>query len=114
MIDLVIVVLYLLVTLAGRKVKKWGQTLSLFFHACVVAPMFLYILNLKIDIKTYLISVALGSGVIVVFRESVPEDYVIISQIVGAAVTFVSMFALGKCSKSLGHSWSQNLEISRA
>ncbi len=87
---------------------------SNFWTPTVVAPMFLYILNFKTDIKTYLVSVALGFVAIVVFRESVPGDYVVISQIVGSIVTFISMFVLGKCLKSLSHSWDQNLEISRA
>jgi len=87
---------------------------SNFWTPTVVAPMFLYLLNLKTDIKTYLVSVAVGFVSIVFFRYSVPEDYVVISQIVGAFVTFVTMFVLGKYLKTLSKSYDSNLVFSRA
>jgi len=87
---------------------------SNFWTPTVVAPMFLYLLNLKTDIKTYLVSVAVGFVSIVFFRYSVPEDYVVISQIVGAFVTFVTMFVLGKYLKTLSQSYDSNLVFSRA
>ena len=86
---------------------------SNFWTPTVVAPMFLYILNFKTDIKTYLISVALGFGAIVVFRYSVPEDFVVISQIVGALVTFFVMFILGKHFGKLSRPCDSNLVVSR-
>ncbi len=86
---------------------------SNFWTPTVVAPMFLYILNFETDVKTYLISVALGFGAIVVFRYSVPEDFVVISQIVGALVTFFVMFILGKHFGKLNRSCDSNLVVSR-
>lgn len=87
---------------------------SNFWTPTVVAPMFLYILNFKTDIKTYLISVAIGFCAIILFRYSVPEDFVIISQVVGAVVTFISMLVLGKYLKRLSRPYDRGLAVSRA
>ncbi|MBO6056403.1 MAG: sodium:solute symporter family protein [Alphaproteobacteria bacterium] len=91
----------------------FGLYFSNFWTPIVVAPMFLYLLNLKTDIKTYLVSVVVGFVFIVVFRYSVPEDYVVISQVVGAFVTFVTMFFLGKYRRMLSHPYDSNLVVSR-
>ncbi len=86
---------------------------SNFWTPTVVAPMFLYLLNLRTDIKTYLVSVAVGFVSIIIFRYAVPEDYVVISQIVGALVTFVAMFVLGNYLKTLSHPYDSDLAVSR-
>ncbi len=91
----------------------FGLYFSNFWTPIVVAPMFLYLLNLKTDIETYLVSVAVGFVSIIVFRYSVPEDYVVISQIVGAVVTFVTMLVLGKYLKTLNHPYDPGLVISK-
>ena len=91
----------------------FGLYFSNFWTPIVVAPMFLYLLNLKTDIKTYLVSVVVGFVFIVVFRCSVPEDYIVISQVVGAFVTFVTMFFLGKYRRMLSHPYDSNLVVSR-
>ena len=87
---------------------------SNFWTPTVVAPMFLYLFNLRTDIKTYLVSVMIGFVSIIIFRYSVPEDYVVISQIVGAFATFVSMFVLGRYLKVLSHPYDADLAVSRA
>jgi len=91
----------------------FGLYFSNFWTPTVVAPMFLYLFNLKTDIKTYLVSIAVGFMSIVIFRYSVPEDYTIISQIFGALVTFFSMFILGKCSGTLSRPYDSALAVSR-
>ena len=87
---------------------------SNFWTPTVVAPMFLYLFNLKTDIKTYLVSVAVGFVSIIIFRYSVPEDYVVISQVVGAVVTFVTMYVLGKYLRTLSRPYNSSLAVSRA
>ncbi len=87
---------------------------SNFWTPTVVAPMFLYLFGLRTDIKTYLVSVMVGFVSIVIFRYSVPEDYVVISQIVGAFVTFIIMFVLGKYLRTLSHPYDSDLAVSRA
>ena len=91
----------------------FGLYFSNFWTPTVVAPMFLYLFNLKTDVKTYLISVAVGFASIVIFRYSVPEDYIIISQIFGAVVTFLSMYMLGKHFGTLSHPYDSGLAVSR-
>ncbi len=91
----------------------FGLFFSNFWTPAVVAPMFLYLFNLKTDIKTYMIGVAVGFVFIVVFRYSVPEDCIIVSQILGALVTFVSMFVLEKCFGTLSHPCGSDLAVSR-
>lgn len=92
----------------------FGLYFSNFWTPTVVAPMFLYLFNLKTDIKTYLVSVAVGFVSIIIFRYSVPGDYVVISQIVGAFVTFITMYVLGKYLETLSHPYDSNLVVSRA
>ena len=92
----------------------FGLYFSNFWTPTVVAPMFLYLFNFKTDIKTYWISVVIGFVSIIIFRYSVPEDYVIISQIMGAFVTFISMFWLGRYFKTLSHPYNSKLLISRS
>lgn len=87
---------------------------SNFWTPTVVAPMLLYILNFKTDIRTYLTSVIIGFCAIILFRYSVPEDFVIISQVIGAVVTFISMLVLGKYLKRLSHPYDRDLAVSRA
>lgn len=91
----------------------FGVYFSNFWTPTVVAPMFLYLFNLKTDIKTYLIGVTVGFISIVVFRCVVPEDYVVVSQVVGAIVTFFVMFVLGKRFGNLSHPYDSDLVISR-
>ena len=91
----------------------FGLFFSNFWTPAVVAPMFLYLFNLKTDIKTYLISVLVGFISIVIFRCSVSEDCAIVSQIFGALMTFCSMFILGKYFGTLGHPYDSNLAVSR-
>jgi len=91
----------------------FGLYFSNFWTPTVVAPMFLYLFNLKTDIKTYLVSIAVGFMSIVIFRYSVPEDYTIVSQIFGALVTFFTMFILGKYFRTLTHPYDSALVVSR-
>lgn len=90
----------------------FGLFFSNFWTPAVVAPMFLYLFNLKTDIKTYLIGVAVGFIFIVIFRYSVPEDYTIVSQMLGALVTFLTMFVLGKYFGTLSHPYDSDLAVS--
>jgi len=92
----------------------FGLYFSNFWTPTVVAPMFLYLFNLKTDIKTYWISVVIGFVSIIIFRYSVSEDYVIISQIVGALVTFIAMFVLGEYFRTLSHPYNSKLVVSRS
>ena len=92
---------------------EFGLFFSNFWTPAVVAPIFLYLFNLKSDVKTYLISVAVGFIFIVIFRYSVPEDWTIISQVSGALVTFISMFVLGKYFGNLSHPYDSDLVVSR-
>ncbi|MCR4624269.1 MAG: hypothetical protein K5780_06580 [Alphaproteobacteria bacterium] len=87
------------------------QAIGLFFHAYIVAPK--VIQNLKTDIRTYLINMAVGFVSIVIFRYSVPDDYVVISQIVGACVTVATMLVLGNLG-TLSRPYDSGLVISRA
>ena len=73
----------------------------------------LYLFNFKTDIKTYLISVAIGFTAIILFRYSVPEDYTIVSQIFGALVTFSVMFILGKYFGCLSRPYDSALVVNR-
>ena len=91
----------------------FGLFFSNFWMPTVVAPMFLYIFNLKTDIKTYLIGVITGVVSIVAFRYLVPEDYVIISQIFGAFAAFFTMLVLGKYLKTLSHPYDPDLVVSK-
>ena len=91
----------------------FGLFFSNFWTPAVVAPMFLYLFNLKTDIKTYLIGMSVGFISIVIFRYSVPEDYTIVSQIFGAVVTFFSMLILGKYFRKLSHPYDSNVIVSR-
>lgn len=91
----------------------FGLFFSNFWAPTVVAPMFLYLFNLKTDIETYLISVAIGFVSIVAFRYKVSGDYVVISQIVGAIITFFSMIVMGKHFGSLNHPYDSDLAVSR-
>lgn len=90
----------------------FGLYFSNFWTPTVVAPMLLYVFNLKTDVKTYLISVVVGFASIVIFRYSVPADYIIISQIFGAIVTFLSMYIVGKHFGTLSRPYDSNLVIS--
>lgn len=92
----------------------FGLYFSNFWTPTVVAPMLLYLLNFKTDIKTYLISIVIGFVSIVFFRYSVSEDCAVVSQVVGAMVTFVTMYVLGKYLKTLRRTYDSNLAISRA
>lgn len=91
----------------------FGLFFSNFWTPAVVGPMFLYLFNLKTDVRAYLIGVSVGFIFIVVFRYSVPEDYTIVSQILGALVTFVTMFVLGRYWKTLSHPCDPDLVVSR-
>ena len=91
----------------------FGLFFSNFWTPAVVAPMFLYIFNLKTDIKAYLIGVSIGFIFIVIFRCSAPEDCTIVSQILGALVTFFSMLIWGKFFGTLSHPYDSNLVVSR-
>ncbi len=91
----------------------FGLYFSNFWTPTVVAPMSLYLFNLKTDIETYLIGMAIGFISIVAFRCSVPEDYAIISQIVGALVTVFVMFVLGKHFGTLSRPYDSDLAVSR-
>lgn len=92
----------------------FGLYFSNFWTPTVVAPMFLYLFNLKTDIKTYLVSVVVGFVSIIGFRYAVPGDYVVISQVVGAIITFSSMIILGKRFGTLSHPYDSDLVVSRA
>lgn len=83
-----------------------------FWSPTVVAPMILYLFNLKTDIKTYWISVVIGFSSIVAFRHCVSEDYAVVSQVVGALVTLFFMFVLGKFWKKLSDFNDKDLVIS--
>ncbi|MBO7537296.1 MAG: sodium:solute symporter family protein [Alphaproteobacteria bacterium] len=96
-----------------RSMIDFGLYFSNFWAPTVVAPMFLYMFNLKTDVKTYLISVIVGVVSIVAFRYLVPEDYVIISQVFGAIVTFITMLVLGKYLKTLSYTCDPDLVISK-
>lgn len=91
----------------------FGIYFSNFWTPTVVAPMFLYLFNLKTDVKTYLISVIMGFVSIIIFRYSVTGGYVVVSQITGAFVTFVAMFILGRYFKTLSQLHDSGLSISR-
>lgn len=91
----------------------FGLFFSNFWTPAVVAPMFLYLFNFKTDIKAYLISVSIGFIFIVIFRYSVPEDYTIVSQMLGALVTFLSMFMLGKYWGTLNRPRDSDLAVSQ-
>ncbi len=91
----------------------FGLYFSNFWAPTVVAPMFLYLFNLKTDVKTYLISVFIGFVSIVVFRYSITDDYIIISQVVGAIIAFFSMLLFGKYFKTLNHTHDVDLVVSR-
>ena len=90
----------------------FGLFFSNFWTPAVVAPMFLCLFNLKTDIKTYLIGVAVGFIFIVIFRCSVPEGYTIVSQMLGALVTFLTMFVLGKYFGTLNHLYNSDFAVS--
>ena len=87
---------------------------SNFWAPTVVAPMLMYLLNLKTDVKTYLLSMVVGFVSIVIFRYSVSEDYVVVSQVVGTCVTFVAMFVLGRYLRTLSYPYDSDLVVSRA
>ena len=91
----------------------FGLFFSNFWTPAVVAPMFLYLFNFKTDIKTYLIGVAVGFIFIIIFRYSVSEDYSIVSQMLGALVTFLTMFVLGKYFGTLSHPYDSGLAVSQ-
>ncbi len=91
----------------------FGIYFSNFWTPTVAAPMFLYLFNFKTDIKTYLISVAIGFIAIILFRYSVPEDYIIVSQIFGALVTSSVMFILGKHLGCLSRPYDSALVVNR-
>ncbi|MCR4556013.1 MAG: sodium:solute symporter family protein [Alphaproteobacteria bacterium] len=92
----------------------FGLYFSNFWTPTVVAPMLLYLLNFKTDIKTYLVSIFVGFVSIVFFRYSVSEDCAVVSQVVGAVVTFVTMYVLGKYLRTLSRPYNSSLAISRA
>ncbi|MBO7454396.1 MAG: sodium:solute symporter family protein [Alphaproteobacteria bacterium] len=92
----------------------FGLYFSNFWTPTVVAPMLLYLLNFKTDIKTYLVSIVVGFVSIVFFRYSVSEDCAVVSQVVGAVVTFVTMYVLGKYLKTLSRPYNSSLAVSRA
>ncbi|MBO7454397.1 MAG: sodium:solute symporter family protein [Alphaproteobacteria bacterium] len=92
---------------------EFGLFFSNFWTPAVVAPMFLYLFNLKTDIKTYLIGVSIGFISIIIFRYSVPENCTVVSQIFGAVVTFFSMLILGKYFGNLSHPYDSKLVVSR-
>ena len=91
----------------------FGLFFSNFWTPAVVAPVFLYLFNLKTDIRTYLISVSIGFISVIIFRYSAPENYIVISQIFGAVVTFFSMLILGKYFGNLSHPYDSKLVVSR-
>lgn len=92
----------------------FGLYFSNFWTPTVVAPMLLYLLNFKTDIKTYLVSIVVGFVSIVFFRYSVSKDCAVVSQVVGAVVTFVTMYVLGKYLKTLSRPYNSSLAVSRA
>lgn len=92
----------------------FGLYFSNFWTPTVVAPMLLYLLNFKTDIKTYLVSIVVGFVSIVFFRYSVSEDCAVVSQVVGAVVTFVTMYVLGKYLRTLSRPYNSSLAVSRA
>jgi len=85
-----------------------------FWSPTVVAPMILYLFNLKTDVKTYWISVVIGFSSIIAFRHCVPEDYAVVSQVVGALVTLFFMFVLGKFCKRLSDFNDKDLVVSNS
>ncbi len=100
------------VTMFNSMIDFWVY-FSNFWTPVVAAPMLLFMLNLKTDVKTYLISVVVGFVSIVIFRYSISGDYAAISQIIGALVTFFSMFILGKRLGCLSRIYDSDLVSSR-
>ncbi len=100
------------VTMFNSMIDFWVY-FSNFWTPVVAAPMLLFMLNSKTDVKTYLISIVVGFVSIVIFRYSVPGDYVAISQIFGAVVTFFTMIILGKYFGGLSRAYDSNLAVSQ-
>lgn len=100
------------VTMFDSMIDFWVY-FSNFWTPVVAAPMLLFMLNLKTDMKTYLVSVAVGFVSILIFRYSVPEGYAAISQVVGAVVAFITMFVLGRFLNTLSHPYDPDLVISK-
>lgn len=74
---------------------------SNFWAPTVIAPMILYMFNFKTDTQTYLYSLCIGMISIIAYRYSVPEEFTIISQLVGMAVTLTFMIFFGKCFSTI-------------
>jgi SSS family solute:Na+ symporter len=69
---------------------------SNFWTPTVIAPMILYMFNVRTSVRIYVTSVFIGLCFIVIYRYSVPEDLNMASQLVGMSVTLVSMLLLHK------------------
>ncbi|MDR0678122.1 MAG: sodium:solute symporter family protein [Holosporaceae bacterium] len=69
---------------------------SNFWTPTVIAPMILYMFNIRTSVKIYVTSVFIGLGAIVIYRYSVPEDLNMVSQLVGMSVTLITMLLLHK------------------
>ncbi|GHT98027.1 sodium:pantothenate symporter [Alphaproteobacteria bacterium] len=74
---------------------------SNFWTPTVVAPMILYMFNIRTSTRIYITSAAIGLCSIVIYRYLMPEDLNIISQLFGMSVTIVSMLLLHKRSMFL-------------
>mgnify|MGYP001156437826 CR=1 FL=1 len=74
---------------------------SNFWAPTVIAPMILYMFDLRTDKQTYLYSLCVGMISIITYRYSVPEEFTIISQLVGMAVTLTCMIFFGKCFSTI-------------
>ena len=74
---------------------------SNFWAPTVIAPMILYMFNFKTDTQTYLYSLCIGMISVIVYRYSVPEEFTIISQLVGMAVTLACMISFGRCFSTI-------------
>lgn len=108
MVDLVIVVLYLVLTFvvgifAGRNVK----TMKDFSVSSKIFP------TSVAYIKTCLVGVTAEFVFIVMFRCFVPEDYAAISQVMRVVVAFFLMFVLEKCFRIVMHLYDSDLVVSR-
>lgn len=69
---------------------------SNFWTSTVVAPMIMYMLGIRLNIKYYVISVVIGLITIVIYRSIGSEEFNIISQLVGMVFTLISMFIFHK------------------
>ncbi|MDR2780995.1 MAG: sodium:solute symporter family protein [Holosporaceae bacterium] len=72
---------------------------SNFWAPTVIAPMILYMFNIKTSIKIYITSVIIGLCSIVVYRNIIPEDFNMISQLFGMSITLICMLVAHKRSQ---------------